>query len=100
MAQSSPRLHLPSRNTKGENGPHKGLFFNMTTFQCLRSGNLVSFSNEDDIKQLRSHEGYKEIQHEEEDPIQKVSHENAHEDTGQEVLKKVVQKKRGRPARK
>ena len=31
------------------------------TFQCIRSGNRVSFTNENDIAGLRKHEGYKEI---------------------------------------
>jgi hypothetical protein len=31
------------------------------TFTCKRSGNRVSFSNEDDIAQLRKHEGYVEV---------------------------------------
>jgi len=33
----------------------------MAVFQCKRSGNRVSFSNEDDIRGLRCHEGYVEI---------------------------------------
>jgi len=33
----------------------------MATFQCKRSGNRVSFSNEDDIRGLREHEGYTEV---------------------------------------
>ena len=32
------------------------------TFQCKRSGNFVSFSNENDIAGMRKHEGYKEIE--------------------------------------
>jgi len=31
------------------------------TFQCKRSGNTVSFTNEQDIRGLRQHEGYIEI---------------------------------------
>jgi len=31
------------------------------TFQCVRSGNRVSFTNENDIAGLRKHEGYREI---------------------------------------
>jgi hypothetical protein len=30
-------------------------------FKCKRSGNIVSFSNENDIAGLRKHEGYDEI---------------------------------------
>jgi hypothetical protein len=31
------------------------------TFQCKRSGNFVSFTNENDIAGLRKHEGYNEL---------------------------------------
>ena len=31
------------------------------TFRCKRSGNTVSFTNEQDIRGLRQHEGYIEI---------------------------------------
>ncbi len=31
------------------------------TFRCKRSGNTVSFSNEDDIKAMRTHECYEEV---------------------------------------
>jgi len=33
----------------------------MTTFRCKRSGNTVSFTNENDIAGLRLHEGYEEV---------------------------------------
>jgi hypothetical protein len=33
----------------------------MATFRCKRSGNTVSFTNENDIAGLRLHEGYDEI---------------------------------------
>lgn len=33
----------------------------MTTFRCNRSGNTVSFTNENDIEGLRKHEGYTEV---------------------------------------
>lgn len=33
----------------------------MVTFRCKRSGNTVSFTNPDDIAQLRIHEGYEEV---------------------------------------
>ncbi len=32
------------------------------TFICKRSGNTVSFTNENDIAQLRTHEGYVEVE--------------------------------------
>jgi hypothetical protein len=31
------------------------------TFRCKRSGNTVSFTNEEDIRGLRAHEGYTEV---------------------------------------
>jgi hypothetical protein len=31
------------------------------TFQCKRSGNFVSFTNENDVAGLRKHEGYNEV---------------------------------------
>lgn len=33
----------------------------MVTFRCKRSGNTVSFTNENDIAGLRKHEGYEEV---------------------------------------
>ena len=33
-------------------------------FRCIRSGNVVSFSNEDDIRSTRSNESYEEIKNE------------------------------------
>jgi len=40
------------------------------TFQCKRSGNFVSFSNENDIAGMRKHEGYKEISNEIKEEVQ------------------------------
>ena len=40
------------------------------TFQCIRSGNRVSFTNENDIAGLRKHEGYKEILDEVKEEVQ------------------------------
>lgn len=34
---------------------------NQVTFRCLRSGNTVSFTHENDIRGLREHEGYIEV---------------------------------------
>ena len=34
---------------------------NKVTFRCIRSGNTVSFTNENDIAGLREHEGYVEV---------------------------------------
>jgi hypothetical protein len=34
---------------------------NKVTFICKRSGNTISFTNENDIKGLREHEGYAEV---------------------------------------
>jgi hypothetical protein len=33
----------------------------IVTFKCKRSGNTVSFTNENDIEGLRKHEGYTEV---------------------------------------
>lgn len=33
----------------------------MAVFRCKRSGNTVSFLSEDDIRQMRVHEGYEEV---------------------------------------
>jgi hypothetical protein len=33
----------------------------IVTFRCKRSGNTVSFTNENDIEGLRKHEGYTEV---------------------------------------
>jgi len=33
----------------------------MTKFKCIRSGNFVSFTNENDIIGMRKHEGYIEV---------------------------------------
>ncbi len=38
------------------------------TFRCKRSGNTVSFSNEDDIAALRKHESYTEVSPEQAQP--------------------------------
>jgi hypothetical protein len=56
------------------------------TFQCKRSGNFVSFTNENDIAGLRKHEGYNEV-------IQNGNQE----EIGQEAAKEVLTLKRGRP---
>ena len=56
----------------------------MTVFRCKRSGNTVSFTNENDIDQLRVHEGYEEVKDEKE-----TTHadEDAGQDAKEEVLK-------------
>lgn len=61
----------------------------MVTFRCKRSGNFVSFDNEDDIKQLRVHESYEEIKDETQEAEQEIPVEVPAE---AEVLKQ-----RGRP---
>lgn len=55
------------------------------TFQCKRSGNFVSFTNENDIAGLRKHEGYKEVT------------DGNQEEVRQEATKEVL--KRGRTAK-
>lgn len=55
----------------------------MVTFQCRRSGNKISFTNENDIAQLRKHEGYLEVEVKDEEEVKEAAKE--------------VLKKRGRP---
>lgn len=57
------------------------------TFICKRSGNRVSFTNENDIAGLRKHEGYME-------DIQ-----NAVKEEIQTTPQEVLTSKRGRPAK-
>lgn len=58
---------------------------NSVKFQCIRSGNFVSFTNENDIAGLRKHEGYREVI------------EDGEKEVKQETSKEVLVKKRGRP---
>lgn len=44
-------------------------------FKCVRSGNLVSFTNENDIEGLRKHEGYTEVKQNEEVKDKKTAKE-------------------------
>lgn len=44
-------------------------------FKCKRSGNLVSFTNENDIEQLRKHEGYSEVKQDEKVKVEKAPKE-------------------------
>ena len=61
-------------------------------FQCIRSGNFISFSNESDIEETRRNEAYKEIFDENEEIKETSTNENANaNETGQ------VLKQRGRP---
>ena len=62
----------------------------IVSFRCKRSGNVVSFYNQDDILGLRKHEGYMEIKDE----------TNANEAVKVEEAPKaqvLVPKKKGRP---
>ena len=60
----------------------------IVSFRCKRSGNVVSFHNQDDILGLRKHEGYMEIKDE----------TNANEAVKiEEAPKAQVLKQRGRP---
>ncbi len=60
----------------------------IVSFRCKRSGNVVSFHNQDDILGLRKHEGYMEIKDE----------TNANEAVKvEETPKAQVLKQRGRP---
>ena len=60
----------------------------MVKFRCKRSGNFVAFSSEDDIKHMRTHEGYEEIKDE-------TSSDEAVEIP--QAAEAEVLKKRGRP---
>jgi hypothetical protein len=63
----------------------------MVEFRCKRSGNVVRFSNPQDIDGLRNHEGYEEVKHE----------TNANPDEAVQIPqtseKEVLMKRRGRP---
>lgn len=64
----------------------------MVKFQCKRSGNFVSFTNEDDIRGLRLHEGYIEVK--------EIENEEIKKEVKEEVLIPEftkVNKQRGRP---
>lgn len=61
----------------------------MVTFKCKRSGNKVSFTNENDIAQLRKHEGYLEIK--------EVQDEEVKEEKADEKRQVLSLPKRGRP---
>ena len=63
------------------------------TFRCKRSGNTVSFTNQDDIDGLRKHEGYDEVFENENVPTKEV--EITAENSKEEVL--TEKKKSGRP---
>ena len=79
------------------------------TFQCKRSGNTVSFTNEQDIRGLRQHEGYIEIKENENGKEQISTNAGSHAEGRQtlpDVSKAKVlipeftkEKKRGRPAK-
>jgi hypothetical protein len=66
----------------------------VVTFRCKRSGNCVSFSNENDIAGLRKHEGYIEVK---ENGHEEVKEIKSPDETGKEVLKREVLKLKGRP---
>ena len=66
----------------------------ITTFRCLRSGNCVSFSNENDIAGLRKHEGYIEVKENGNEESKEIK---IPDETGKEVLKREVLKLKGRP---
>ena len=62
------------------------------TFICKRSGNRVSFSNENDIAGLRKHEGYTEA-------LDAQTSETLETEPHQATPKEVLTPKRGRPAK-
>lgn len=62
-------------------------------FQCIRSGNFISFSNESDIEETRRNEAYREIENEIKETIKETStNEDANTNETRQVLKQ-----RGRP---
>ena len=65
-------------------------------FQCLRSGNYVSFVNPSDIEGLRKHEGYKEVK-EDVETAETVKTESPEAPT-EEVLKPRMGRPRKIPA--
>lgn len=65
------------------------------TFRCKRSGNTVSFFDENDIESMRKHEGYEEVK-EIEDGLQEEIQAPAEEVTHSAPLI-VTAKPRGRP---
>ncbi len=80
----------------------------MIIFRCKRSGNTVSFSNPNDIEQLRKHEGYEEVK--DEIKAETVTAETSNTEVPEKSIidrsvedeekKPEVLKKRGRPKAK
>lgn len=62
------------------------------TFICKRSGNRVSFVNENDIAGLRKHEGYTEV-------LDAQTAETIKAESHEASPKEVLTPKRGRPAK-
>lgn len=60
-------------------------------FQCLRSGNHVSFVNPSDIDGLRKHEGYKEVKEDVE------TAETVKTEPPEASVKEVLKPRMGRP---
>ena len=60
-------------------------------FQCLRSGNHVSFVNPNDIDGLRNHEGYKEVKEDVE------TAETVKTESPEAPVKEVLKPRMGRP---
>lgn len=50
---------------------------NKTIFKCKRSGNTVSFTNENDISGMRKHEGYTEVKNAETTEAVKIESQQA-----------------------
>ena len=67
----------------------------MATFKCKRSGNTVSFNNEDDIFQMRKHEEYTEVLNERPRTERIAEEEKAGKDADEKEV--LISKKRGRP---
>ena len=68
---------------------------NQVTFRCLRSGNTVSFTHENDIRGLRENEGYTEVKDAE---TTKAIQDQSKQASTEEVLKPRMGRPRKIPA--
>ena len=60
---------------------------NKVIFKCKRSGNTVSFSNENDVAGMRKHEGYTEVKDAEADKTIKIIKIESQQAPTKKVLK-------------
>jgi len=69
-------------------------------FKCKRSGNIISFVNEDDIASTRTHEGYEEIADAMPDTAPKEAEAPKEVEYCPVITAKDFKKKLGRPPKK